>query len=141
MEQWIILSLLASLCFGISSIAFKLSLKNINPFFGVFLLGIGGFIAAIASFIIKKPEISLQPKSIFFGIFGGVLWLTAMIAVTYALANNAKIGKMAPIYNTNTLITVILSILLLKEIPDVNGAIRILVGALFIVAGSVIVSF
>ena len=49
-------------------------------------------------------------------------------------------SQLAPIYNANTIIAVILGIILLKEIPNASQMIRIIIGAVMIVVGAVLVS-
>ena len=46
----------------------------------------------------------------------------------------------APIFNANTLVTVMLGIIFLHEIPNTSQMLRVIAGAVLIVIGAVLVS-
>ena len=68
------------------------------------------------------------------------LFLAGIIAVVIAISQKADVARLAPIYNTNTILAVLMGIIFLKEIPDVSQMIRVIGGAVLIVIGAILVS-
>ena len=62
------------------------------------------------------------------------------LAVAVAIAQKADVARLAPIYNANTIIAVLLGIIFLKEIPNASQIFRVVAGAVLIVIGAVLVS-
>ena len=91
-------------------------------------------------YFFMKPNFNFEWKSSGIALIAGAFWGLGMIAVTIAIANKADVSRLAPIYNLNTLITVLLGIFFLKEIPDASQMFRVIAGAVLIVAGAILVS-
>jgi len=106
------------------------------------LAGIGVLIAVLGGALYEGKF--AMPQSISgagFGVLAGVLWGVGLLFSIKALSSGAEASKLVPIYNTNTLIAVLLGILLLKELPAASAILKVLAGALLILIGSVLVSF
>ena len=87
-----------------------------------------------------KPSFDFEWKSSGLALIAGIIWSVGFLAIAIAISQKADIARLAPIYNTNTLIAVLLGIIFLKEIPDASSIFRIIGGAVLIVVGAVLVS-
>lgn len=143
MQSWLVYGLLASLCFGINVIIFKIATtrgNGLNPYLAAFAYGTGGFLLFSIFYLFNMTEFNSNWKGIWLGVLSGAMWALGMVLVALAIAKKADIARLAPIYNTNTLVAVVLGIILLKEIPDATNIIKVVAGALMIVIGAVLVS-
>ena len=82
----------------------------------------------------------LAPETKGLALIAGIIWGLGFLAVAIAIAQKADVARLAPIYNTNTLLAVLLGIIFLKEIPDASQIFRVVAGAVLIVTGAVLVS-
>ena len=141
-ESWIIYGLLAALFFGANAVVYKVAAVNgqLDPFYASLVFGVGIMASLIVAYAFKFSAPTLNVKWLGLLIFAGVLWGLGYLMVALAISHNADIAKLAPIYNTNTLVAVALGIIVLKELPSAAAAWRIVLGAVLIVAGSVLVS-
>lgn len=86
------------------------------------------------------PDRSLSARSGFFAALVGVTWGFGMGFVALALARyGAPLSKLAPLYNMNTLIVALLALVIFAEWREVHG-LRLLLGALLVVAGGLLVA-
>jgi transporter family protein len=88
----------------------------------------------------KEPKPLLTPASTLVGISTGALWALGMLFSVLAIGMGANVSRITPIYNCNTLVAVLLGIMILKEIPDSAGVVRIIIGSLLIISGGVLVA-
>ena len=141
MESWIFYGIVAAICFGLNTIIFKIAIQkgNLNPAYASLIFGTGILITFLFYYF-AKPNLQFEWKSTLLAVIAGVIWAVGFLAIAVAIANKGNVAQLAPIYNANTIIAVILGIFLLKEIPDMSQMIRIIIGALMIVAGAVLVS-
>jgi len=118
---WLIYGLMASLFWGTYIIVSKVVTGD--KYFGIqtntatLLMLAGIAIVFIGYFFTEKPVMPTNTTAIGLGILVGVLWAGGMLSTFLALKNGGEVSKLTPIYNTNTLIAVILGIVLLREIP------------------------
>lgn len=143
MENWLIYGLIASVCFGLNAVIYKIAVTKghgLNPYLGVFSVGLGVILFFSFMYFIKLPEFTPNWKGLTLALIAGIVWALGMLMIALAIANNGNISKLAPIYNTNTLIAVLLGIMFLKEIPTGLGIIKVVSGAVLIVLGAVLVS-
>jgi|SRR3989338_548019 len=142
MENWIIYGLVASVCFGIQTVIYKYAFQKSGstPYYAAFMFALG-IILTYAVFLLFKPGFSFEWKSGSILFVSGIIWAIGFIAVAIAIAQKADVAKLAPIYNTNTLIAVLLGIMFLHEVPDASHMVRVIGGAVLIVIGAVLVSF
>lgn len=144
-ESWILIGLFASLMFGSSAIAMKMATSP--KFFGLqpALVGIGASIGLALVFfayffLFTDAKIQNNPIGLGLSVLIGILWALGNLGLFIALKNGADIARMTPLYNTNTLIAVVLGIFLLHELPNPTQSIKVVVGAVLIVVGAVLVS-
>lgn len=143
MQSWLIYGLIASLCFGVNAIIYKVAAtkgQGLNPFQGALSAGIGVILFFIIVYFVKSSGFTPNWTGVSLAILAGIIWAIGFLAIALAIANKGDIAKLAPIYNTNTLIAVILGIIFLKEIPQGAAIIKVISGAILIVIGSVLVS-
>ncbi|MDI6591792.1 MAG: hypothetical protein QME61_02570 [Patescibacteria group bacterium] len=113
--------------------ALSVSLKSV----GILL------IAAILGFMIyslRQTGVQISLPTLGFGLLQGVLWASGMVFAFLAFSVGAEAAKLVPIYNTNTLIAVVLGLLLLREVPAPDERLKVIIGAILIVIGGVLVS-
>src|SRR3972149_4381689 len=120
MQQWVIYGLIASVLFALNGIIYKVAQQkgNFSPYYGTFVFGFGVILV--------------------FGFFFFV-WAFGFLAIAIALSQKADIARLAPIYNTNTILAVLMGIIFLKEIPDASGIVKVVSGAILIVIGAILV--
>ncbi|MBL7055186.1 EamA family transporter [Candidatus Woesearchaeota archaeon] len=143
MENWVIYGLIASLCFGINAVIYKVAAtrgQGINPYLGVFSVGLGVFLFFSLVYLIKSPKFIPNWTGLTLALIAGIVWAAGFLMITLAIANKADISRLAPIYNTNTLIAVLLGMIFLKELPAGSEIIKVISGAVLIVIGAVLVS-
>ena len=141
-ESWIVYGLLASLFFGTNAIVYKYAAVNggLNPFYASVFYGAGIFLSFLIAYLFKFSIPTTNFKWLGVALFAGVLWGIGFIMVAIAISSGSDIAKLAPIYNTNTLVAVILGIILLKELPSAAAAWKTVLGSIFIVIGAILVS-
>lgn len=141
MEDWIFYGIIAAVCFGLNTIIYKIAVQkgNFSPYLGSFIFGLG-VIFIFGLFLLFRPSFEFDLKSSVFAAVAGIIWGLGFIAVAVAIAKGSDVARLAPIYNSNTIIAVVLGIILLKEIPDASQMFRVIGGAVLIVIGAVLVS-
>lgn len=146
MEKWLIFGLLASLCWGTYVILQKVATSD--KYFGMpssaflLLMLVGVAIVFVGSALADRSSLALpsNPYALALAIGAGALWAVGILLATWALSSGADVSKLAPIYNTNTLVAVFLGIIFLHELPDPSGQLKVIAGALLIVIGGILVS-
>jgi len=143
MENWVVYGVAASLLYGCSAIALKLAVSSkhygVNPQVAALFLLLGiGFVFAAGAIFGGKFSV---PKNtgVYFGILAGILWGLATLVSLKPIEAGIDIAKLSPIYNTNTLVAVVLGIILLNELPNSNEMIRVVLGAVLIVIGAIVI--
>ena len=139
--NWIAYGLIAAVCFGVNGIIYKMAQQkgNFSPYYGVFVFGIG-ILAVFGLFFMFNFDSNFEWKSSGLLFVSGMIWAFGMLAVAIAIYQKADLARLAPIYNINTLVTVLLGIIFLKEIPDMSQMVRVIGGAILIVVGAIMVS-
>ena len=139
--NWIALGLVAAIFFALNTVIYKVAQQkgNFSPYYGIMMFSIGIIIVAGIFFFIK-PSFEFEWKSSGLAIIAGAVWAIGMIAVAIAISQKADVARLAPIYNTNTILAVLMGIIFLKEIPDASQMIRVIGGAVLIVIGAILVS-
>lgn len=146
MEKWLIYGLIASFFWGTSVIASKIA--SSNKYFNIdssivslfMLMGIA-LVFVTYIFYEKQFKIPQSAGGIFFSILAGALWAIGMVATLRAIKSGADVARLTPIYNTNTLVAVILGIILLHELPQASQMVKVIVGAIMVVIGATLVAF
>jgi drug/metabolite transporter (DMT)-like permease len=108
---------------------------------GIYLVGIGlGVLITGATIYLLIPDRLFSIQSGGYAVLIGLIWSLGMCAVAVALNNyGSAIAKLAPLYNLNTLIAVILGLWLFAEWKEVNVW-RLSLGAIFILLGGALVA-
>ena len=88
----------------------------------------------------KGPKPTITTGSAVAGVSTGVLWALGMVFSFLAIGTGADISRLVPIYNCNTLIAVLLGIMVLHEMPDFAGIVKLIAGSVLIVLGGIIVA-
>jgi len=143
MENWIIYGLIASLCFGLNVVIFKIATtkgQGLNPYLASLSFSVGIFLFFFLVYLIKTPKFTPNWTGLTLALIAGVVWAVGLLAVALAIAKKGDVSKLAPLYNTNTLIAVLLGIIFLKEIPAGSEIIKVISGAVLIVIGAILVS-
>lgn len=91
-------------------------------------------------YVIKELGIQISQKTLGFRLLQGILWAMGIVFAFLAFSGGAEAAKLVPIYNTNTLIAVILGLILLHEVPAPDERLKVIIGAILIIAGGVLVS-
>ena len=105
----------------------------------VLLAGCGVTLAGIV-LLILIPEFRLTPLSGFLGGMVGFMWGIGIGCVIIALNRyGASMGVLTPLFNMNTLFTVLLALWIFAEWKNVKIP-QLLIGSMLIVAGGVLVS-
>ncbi len=141
-ESWVFYGLFASLFFGLNVIVYKIAAVNggLNPFYAGVFFAAGIFITALVAYLLKFSPPTTDFKWLGLALIAGVIWGIGFVLTAVAISNHADVAKLAPLYNTNTLVAVLLGVILLKEIPSAASVWRVILGAVLVVAGSVLVS-
>ncbi|MBS3103313.1 EamA family transporter [Candidatus Woesearchaeota archaeon] len=140
MQQWVIYGLIASVLFALNGIIYKVAQQkgNFSPYYGTFVFGFG-VILVFGLFFLFRPSFEFEWKSSGLALLSGIVWAFGFLAIAIALSQKADIARLAPIYNTNTILAVLMGIIFLKEIPDASGIVKVVSGAILIVIGAILV--
>ena len=141
MQNWVVYGIIAAVCFGVTNILFKVAQQkgSLSPYYLSFLIALGAVLVS-GLFLAFNPDFQFELKSNSLALAAGMLWAIGMLAVAVAIVQKADIARLAPIFNANTLVTVLLGIIFLKELPDISQMFRVVAGAILIVVGAVLVS-
>ena len=141
MPNWIIYGIIAMICFGLNTVIYKIAQQkgNLSPYYGTFIFGIG-VVLVFALSLLLKPSFEFEWKSSSLALIAGVIWGIGFLAIAIAISQKGDVSRLSPIYNSNTIITVLLGIILLREIPDVSQIFKIISGSILIIVGAVLVS-
>ncbi len=132
--------LIPALLFGTAGIFQKVSSQH-NIAAGVFLacVGIGAFFTGL-SVMIQQGTYDFTWKQCWPALCMGLTWGLGTVMVVVAISHyRMPISKLAPLYNMNTLVTVVAALILFNEWKDVNTT-RLILGSLLIIGGGVLVS-
>ena len=72
------------------------------------------------------------------GISQGLFWAAGMVSLYMALSTGVAVGKIASLYNLNLLVTILLSVMVLHELPRTSEQVKLLIGGGFIILGGII---
>ena len=141
MQNWIIYGIIGAIFFGLNTVIYKVASQkgNFSPYYGTFIFGLG-VVLIFSIFLLFKPSFEFEWKSSGLALIAGIVWGLGFLAIAVAIAQKADVSRLSPIYNANTIITVLIGIIFLKEIPDTSQIFRVLAGAVLIIVGAVLVS-
>jgi transporter family protein len=134
--------ILPAILFGFSGFSMKYSMihgMGVGSYLLVFSMAELGTSALF--FILFPPGDRIMSMSgVTYSLLAGAARTLGAGLVVYAVVRYAApISKLTPLYNTNTLITVLLGLIILAEWRNVNSP-KLLIGTVLIVVGSVLVA-
>ncbi|MBI2074839.1 MAG: hypothetical protein HYT83_03330 [Candidatus Levybacteria bacterium] len=133
LKKGILLSILAGTIFGICITPIKIG--NLQPSMFFFPMSVGILLFSLGFGVFKK--LAFKNEAIFQGIAGGVLWnvgnLFSIIAISFL-----GLAKGYPITQAALLISVFWGVFYFKEVTKRSDLVKILSGAIILVAGVVI---
>jgi len=132
--------LLPAVAFGVGGVFQKASTQA-GISFGPYLvsLGLGATLAGGAFWLLDRHP-HYTHTSVMYAFLIGACWTLAMGLVALGLTRyGVPLSKLAPLYNMNTLIVVLLSLWIYSEWKNVNVA-SLLIGAVLIVVGGILVA-
>ena len=141
MENWIWYGIIAAICFGLNTVIYKIAFQRtgFSPYYGGFVFALG-IVLVFGLIFLFKPSSDFEWKSTSLVFVAGMIWAIGFLSIAIAISQKADISRLAPIFNTTTIVAVLLGIFLLKEIPNSTQIIKTIAGALLIVVGAVLVS-
>jgi len=144
MESWLLYGLLASLSFGsyivLTKVATSEKYFGLSPTYVSLFMLIGIAILVIGNLLFVEGGFPKNKTAITISVAAGVLWALGILSSLKALKLGADVSRLVPIFNTNTLVAVLLGVIFLHELPTGSELLRVIVGAVFIVLGSVLVA-
>lgn len=144
MQIWVVYSVIAAASYGLSAIPLKLaSNKGVAAASAILLLAscIGSLTGALLYFGFTGTGVIriVDRSSLVYGVISGMISIIGSLAVIKALASpDSSVPNVMSLVNTNILFTIVFSALLLQELPQGAGIIKICAGSLLIFAGSVV---
>jgi uncharacterized membrane protein len=146
MRSWVAYSLLAMLAWGsyivVAKIATAEKYCGLSPRLSALLMYGGIGVAFMLYWLSASGQgRGLTPASTVAGLSAGFLWGLGMIFSLRAIEAGADVARLAPIYNCNTLVAVLLGILVLREIGDASQILRVVSGSVLIVLGGILVAY
>lgn len=107
---------------------------------GPFLVLVGVACTAVGAAFSWFLPATWNARGVGFSLAAGVVWAAGTGFVAFALTRyGIPVSKLNPLYNTNTLITVLLGLVIFSEWKQVDAR-QLLAGAVLILAGSLLVS-
>lgn len=141
MNQGLIIGgILPAVIFGFTGILARLaSERGIAAPAYVFWIGVGFILSALLAYPIFKTY-DWNFNSALISIVIGIAQAVGMAMVFYAImVLSTPLSQLVPLYNTNTLVAVLLSLVIFSEWKDVDVA-KLMLGATLIVVGSYFVT-
>ena len=131
-----------ALLFGVFAILTKASTQhNLGSSFYIIIVGISCIILGLGSIPFFSENLGkISPQGIMFAGLGGLAWALGMFLVNVAIARfNTPISLLAPIYNMNTLVSIVLGLWIFAEWRNVSMP-KLMLGSFLITLGGVILS-
>jgi uncharacterized membrane protein len=145
MKMWLVFALLSMVCWGSYIVVAKVTTSakycGLGPRWAMILMFVGIIaVFGIYTAMSKEAKPAITTGAAAAGISTGVLWALGMIFSFLAFRTGADVSRLVPIYNCNTLIAVLLGIMVLHEMPNFAGVVKLLIGSVLIVLGGVLVA-
>ena len=132
--------LIPALLFGVSGICQKLSNQHgISTGAYVLSVGLGVVLVGVVLCFFNGSQ-TASVRSVLPAVVMGLCWGAGVVLVAIAINDyKATLSVLAPLYNMNTLVTVVGALFIFSEWKDVN-VVRLVIGAVLIIGGGVLVS-
>lgn len=145
MQSWIFWAALAALFWGGNAVLIKLAVSK--EYHGLAVSRSNLFVALgiMATMLIYDRLVPLPFTANYLPAYAisfavGIVWAVGNIFAFTAVAAGGNMSQVVPIYNTNTLVAVVLVLLLFREIPAGADLYRVIAGAVLITVGAYLVS-
>lgn len=136
----IIGGLFPAVMFGFSNVLMKGSMER-STSFAIYLISVGIAVIVTGStilFFTRDKSFTFLGST--FAFLGGLTWALGVFGALYAINRfNTPLGKLAPLFNMNTLVTVLLALWIFSEWKQVRVP-HLLIGSLLIVIGGMFVA-
>lgn len=132
--------LLPALFFGYSNVAVKLATNaGMSVAYVLIFAGLGNLlIGGVLLFLMSDHTVSL--RSGFWMFTGGTVWSLGMMCVTFGIVKyEMPVSQLAPLYNMNTLVAVVLALWIFAEWQSLRVP-QLVIGSIFIVLGGTLVA-
>ena len=145
MKTWLLYALLATFSWGtyivVAKIATSSKYYGLEPKWSAILMWAGiGIVFVLYWLLSGGGKLNLNLPAIAAGVSSGGLWALGMLFSLCAIKAGADVARLAPIYNSNTLVAVVLGIVLLHEVRDGAGILKVVIGSVLIVLGGILVT-
>jgi len=148
MPTWILFGLGAALMLGAANIPQKLAIGGISaytlsPFAYGILTGIVMIVINVGLLLYYKEDFQFFAKKEWgFALLAALLFVIGSLFITLGYRKGANASTFVALFNTNTLVATVLGLVLLKEFTSLTtlGIIKIIIGAILVVAGGVMVT-
>ena len=145
MKTWLLYALLATFSWGTYIVVAKIATSSkycgLEPKWSAILMWAGiGTVFVLYWLLSGGDKPSLNLGSVVAGVSSGGLWALGMLFSLCAIKAGADVARLAPIYNSNTLVAVLLGIILLHEVRDASGILKVVIGSVLIVIGGILVT-
>lgn len=131
---------LAAVLYGVAGVLQKSS-NDAGIGTGPYLIIAGLMVIVVGIiFLFVQKDCTMNPKSVVYSMLFGFIWAVSSGCVAIALSKyGGKISQLAPLYNMNTLVAVVLGLSLMGEWQHVNGF-KLLIGTVLIIVGGLFAS-
>ncbi len=132
--------LLPAIFFGVSAIFVKTS-NQFGIGIGPYLIALGfGVVVVGFLFFLFSPDRTFSVQSGSHAFYVGLIWGIGAGLLALGVARfNAPLGKLVPLYNMNTLISVLLALWIFAEWKQIKVP-QLLIGSVLIVIGGTLVT-
>ena len=115
------------------------NLAGIGNAIYVMTLGIAVFCSGLVIYFFV-PDRTISPRGVFYTALAGIFWALGTALFALALTKyGIPLSKLVPLNNTSTLFAIIIGLWVFAEWQQVNS-IRLISGAVLIIAGSIVVA-
>lgn len=136
--SWYVYGVMVAVIIGTYNFLYGLLLRNIGPSTVLMGLGLGIMIVGLTvKATTHESFVGLNQLAIpmLVGLFLGL----GMFLLTKAFADpNARVSQLIPLINANTLVSVILGLVILREYQSVS-MVKVIIGTILIVLGAVVI--
>jgi len=136
--SWYVYGIMVAVILGTYNFLYGLLLRNMQPSTALIGLGLGILVVGLSVKALAHESITSITQlgiPILVGLFLGL----GMFLLTKAFADpNARVSQLIPLVNGNTLISVILGLVILKEYQSVS-LVKVIIGTILIMLGAVVI--
>ncbi|MFH1375765.1 MAG: hypothetical protein ABIH35_03795 [Patescibacteria group bacterium] len=148
MPAWILFGIGAALMLGAANIPQKFALgglgeHTLSPFAYGIMAGIVMILVNIALLLYFKDNFQFFAKKEWsFALLAALLFVAGSVCIALGYRSGANASQFVALFNTNTLVATVLGLIILKEFATLTGIgiVKVIVGAVLVVAGGILVT-